>query len=64
MSRQITTEAARQALPVGIVVRSASGTIACRYDTGRGVCFGDARTFPWDSLTLPCTVLYDPRGQG
>lgn len=54
----VTTAAARDALPVGHVVRSASGTIACRATEALGVVFGDARTFPWVDLALPLTVLY------
>lgn len=54
----IETEAERDALPRGCIVRSAGGTIACRYDATRGVVFGDERPFPWSSLQLPLTVIY------
>lgn len=49
------------AVPVGGIVRSGMGTIACRYDATRGVCFGDERTFPWTDLALPCQLIWDPR---
>lgn len=56
----VTTEEDREALPAGIIVRSATGTIACRHFSGVGVIFGDERPFPWESLTLPLTVIYIP----
>jgi len=50
-----------EALPVGAVVHSASGTIACRFDDYRGTVFGDDRAFgPWTRLALPATVLFEP----
>lgn len=54
----VTTAAERDALPIGHVVRSASGTIACRATEAFGVVFGNSRTFPWGDLALPLTVLY------
>jgi len=55
---QITTVADREALSVGTVVRSAAGTIACRFDEERGVVFGMSLPFPWRTLQLPLTVLW------
>jgi len=60
VSEQITTAEELDALPVGSVVRSAADTIAARYDSQRGVVFGDDRSFPWSNLNLPATVLYRP----
>lgn len=60
MTETITTAEARDALPPGVIVRSAAGTIACRHDGGMGVCFGVERPFAWDQLALPLTVLYRP----
>ena len=60
MTETITTAEARDALPPGVIVRSAAGTIACRHDGGMGVCFGVERPFEWDRLALPLTVLYRP----
>lgn len=56
----VATEDDRDALPPGVIVRSATGTIACRHFSGVGVIFGDERPFPWKSLTLPLTVIYIP----
>lgn len=47
-------------VPDGSIVRSKAGTIACRFDYGTGVVFGDDRPFPWGSLQLPVTVLWSP----
>ena len=47
-------------VPDGSIVRSNAGTIACRFDYGAGVVFGDDRPFPWGSLDLPVTVLWTP----
>lgn len=58
MSELITTPEGREAVPVGTVIHSADGTIACRYDATRGVVFGDDRSFPWKILALPLTVLW------
>jgi hypothetical protein len=58
----ITTDAERQALPPGTIVRDADGTIACRHTTGVGIVFGDERTFPWDALPLPLTVIPHTNG--
>ncbi|MFE3060670.1 hypothetical protein [Nocardia sp. NPDC059239] len=59
-ARVATTSEERDALPLGVVVRSAAGTIAARYDGTRGVCFGDDRPIPWTSLALPVTVVWQP----
>ena len=59
--RVISTPAERAALPAGTVVRSASGTIACRHhDENVGVLFGMSTPFKWSDLSLPLTVLYLP----
>lgn len=58
MTHLVTTPAERAALPVGHVVVSASGTVACRATQEHGVVFGNSRTFPWNDLALPLTVLY------
>lgn len=50
-------------VPIGTVVRTAVGTIACRYDNTRGVVFGDNRTFPWTALAVPAEMLWHPGGQ-
>ena len=60
MTETITTAEARDALPPGVIVRSAAGTIACRHDSGMGVCFGVEHLFEWDRLALPLTVLWRP----
>lgn len=44
-------------VPVGAIVRSSAGTIACRFDALNGFVFGDDRSFPWARLALPATVL-------
>lgn len=49
------------ALPIGVIVRSRAGSIACRYDSVHGVVFGDNRPFPWLTLSLPVTVLWQPQ---
>ena len=49
-----------EGLEVGVVVRSAAGTIACRADESNGVVFGDERPFPWTSLMLPARVIWRP----
>lgn len=56
----VTTPEQLAAVPVGAIVRSAAGTIACRYDATRGVIFGDDRSFPWHKLHLPCRILWQP----
>lgn len=56
----ITTVEELDRLPVGVVVRSAEGTIACRFDATRGVVFGDDRPFPWLRLALTARVLWTP----
>lgn len=60
--RQLTTEAERDELPAGTIVRSADGTIACRHHSGVGVVFGDERPFPWEALVLPLTLIPIPVG--
>ncbi len=62
MTKAVTTAAELDALPRGAVVRSAAGTIACRWDRTRGVVFGDNRPFAWSKLALPADVLYLPDG--
>lgn len=44
-------------LPVGTIVRSYVGTVACRASESLGVVFGQMWTFPWDSLELPAFVM-------
>ena len=56
----VETVQALKDLPVGVVVRSAAGTIACRADESAGVVFGDDRPFPWTSLMLPARVVWRP----
>lgn len=58
--RTVTTAAELDALPVGSVVRSSAGTIACKCEATRGIVFGDDRTFPWLKLATPATVLHAP----
>lgn len=58
--REVTTAAELDALPVGSVVRSSAGTIACKCEATRGVVFGDDRSFPWLKLATPATVLHEP----
>lgn len=58
--RTIEDVESRDALPDGTVVRSSAGTIACRFDNGRGVMFGMSLPFPWKNLALPLTVLWEP----
>jgi hypothetical protein len=53
------------ALPVGAVIRSIAGTIACRVEADQGTVFGDDRPFgPWNRLHLPITVLWVPVQEG
>jgi len=53
------------ALPVGAVVISEAGTIACRFDERKFVCFGDERPGEaWSLLALPARVLYRPAALG
>ena len=59
-ARLISTVEELDRLPVGAVVRSAEGTIACRFDATRGVVFGDERPFPWLRLALKASVLWHP----
>ena len=61
--RVVTTVKELDALPLGVVVLSNAGTIACRAsEMTRGVVFGDDRSFPWVKLALPATVLWAPGG--
>ncbi|GAA4924740.1 hypothetical protein [Nesterenkonia rhizosphaerae] len=62
--RVITEEKDREAAAIGTVVRSASGTIACRYDQERCVLLGSRQPVEWGFLSLPLTVLWDPEDQG
>lgn len=50
----------RDALPDGAVVMSSAGTMACKFDSSRGVMFGMSLPFPWKNLALPLTVLWEP----
>ena len=59
-ARVITTLDDLLSLPVGAVVRSSAGTIACRADLAHGVVFGDERPFSWVLLALPATVIPIP----
>lgn len=62
---EIATLEQLRAIPVGTVVLSAAGTIACRYDQDHGVVFGDERPFPWEALhkEFPLQVLYPSEGK-
>lgn len=59
----ISTPKDLDALPIGSVVLSSAGSIACRWDGDRtqGVIFGRAGSFPWLNLALPVTVLHQPK---
>lgn len=59
----ITTLEGLREVPVGAIVRSAAGTIACRHSERYGVLFGDDRPFVWPVLGLPVTVLWTPEVQ-
>lgn len=49
------------ALPTGVIVRSAAGTVASRFDKDHGVVFGDERPFsPWTRLELPAMIIWRP----
>lgn len=54
----LATDAEIAAVPTGTVVRAADGTIAARFDTERGVVFGDERPFAWNVLRAPALVLW------
>lgn len=56
----ITTAEELDAVPIGAIVRSELGTIACRYDKTRGVVFGDERPFPWQALARPAELIWTP----
>lgn len=62
-ARVITTAAELadlSSVPVGTVVRSDAGTIACRFDQNSGVLLGDDRVFRWADLGRPVRILFDP----
>jgi hypothetical protein len=48
-------------VPRGTIIRSAKGTIACRYDELLGVVFGDDRPFDWNRLSAPATLIWMPQ---
>lgn len=56
----ISTDEELDAVPVGAIVRSSAGTIACRFDSTHGVVFGDERPFPWRKLALDALLLWHP----
>lgn len=62
MARGITARMRADDVPVGAVVRSPAGTIACRYDETTGIVFGDERPFAWSKLESPVQVLWSPIG--
>lgn len=62
--RVVDTEEARDALPVGVVVRSASGTIAKRTAKWGAWVVGVSIDYRWDKLQLPLTVLWSPDESG
>ena len=59
-ARTVTTAEERAAVRRGTVVRSASGTIACRHDKWNAVSLGVGAPFDWTVLALPLTVIYEP----
>ena len=59
-ARTVTTVEERAAVRRGTVVRSASGTIACRHDKWNAVALGVGAPFDWTVLALPLTVIYEP----
>lgn len=61
--RHLGTDAHVAAVPIGTVVRADDGTIAARFDTERGVVFGDERPFPWAVLRAPAIVLWSVADQ-
>lgn len=60
MARGIKAQMRADDVPVGSVVRSPAGTIACRYDETNGIVFGDERPFLWSKLVSPGPVLWSP----
>jgi hypothetical protein len=57
----VTSAEGLRKIPVGTVVLSAEGTIACKAGLGAdtvGVVFGDERPFPWHTLALPVRILW------
>jgi hypothetical protein len=58
MDDMIRTPEELMTVPVGSVVRSARGTIACRADGEAGYLFGFEECFDWRNLTLPAEILY------
>ena len=61
--RDLLSDAQVAAVPVGTVVRVGDGTIAARYDSTRGVVFGDERPFPWEALHAPASILWSVADQ-
>ena len=59
-ARTVTTVEERAAVRRGTVVRSASGTIACRHDKWNAVSLGVGAPFDWTVLALPLTIIYEP----
>ena len=59
-ARTVTTVEERAAVRRDTVVRSASGTIACRHDKWNAVSLGVGAPFDWTVLALPLTVIYEP----
>ncbi|PPG77515.1 hypothetical protein C5D98_15350 [Rathayibacter rathayi] len=62
MAREIKARMRADDVPVGAVVRSPAGTIACRFDETNGIVFGDERPFLWSNLASPVQVLWSPIG--
>jgi len=62
--RMVHTETERDALPVGVVVMSASGTIAKRSAKWGAWVVGVSIDYRWDKLQLPLTVLWSPDESG
>ena len=60
LARGVTFTLPADDVPVGAVVRSPAGTIACRYDEGVGIVFGDDRPFERGALASPVHILWMP----
>jgi len=60
LARGVTFTLPADEVPVGAIVRSPAGTIACRYDESVGTVFGDDRPFEWGALASPVHVLWMP----
>lgn len=58
--KRIETYDELMAVPIGGLVRSSAGSIAARFDTDRGVLFGDDRPFKWLALRLPAVTIPIP----